>query len=148
MFTGSISALIANIFGYLSRLIHESTVVMPEVALKVFTKSTEIHSIVRIIFGNLLSFTVGGIFTLVFILILNYTGWRHLWWKNFAVTNGGFMLGTGLSLQLLGIAKEADLLSIILFYFAHLIYLTVAAFLVSRFGNSTSHVPDPSPTRL
>ena len=136
IFTGSISALIANIFGYLSRFIHKSTIVMPEVALKTFTKSYEIYSILGIIFGNLLSFTVGGIFALVYILVLDFTGWNHLWWKSFAVTNGGFMLGTGLALQLLGIAKEADLLSIIFFYLAHMTFLTVAAFLINRFGNS------------
>lgn len=134
IFTGSISALIANIFGYLTRFIHESTVIMPEVALKIFTKSYEIYSILGIIFGNLFSCTVGGIFALVYILVLDFTGWQHLWLKSFAVTNGGFIIGTGLALQLLGIAKETDLLSIILFYLAHITFLTVAAFLIDRFG--------------
>lgn len=108
IFTGSISALTANIFGYLSRLIHESTIIMPEVALQVFTKSSEM-AILGLIIGNLWSFIVGGIHALLFISVLDYTGWRHLWWKSFAITNGGWLLGTGPVLQLLGIAKEADL---------------------------------------
>jgi len=134
IFIGSISAQIANIFGYLSRFIHESTVVMPEVALKTFTRSYEIYSILGIIFGNILTYTVGGIFAFVYIMILDFTGWQHLWLKSFVVTNGGFMVGTSLALQLLGIAKETDLLSIILFYLAHITFLTVAAFLINRFG--------------
>lgn len=136
LLTGTVSAGIANIFGYLSRLIHQHTIVMPEAAAELFISPVQVHTLLGFIFGNLMSFTVGGIHAMAFIYILEVTGWRYYWLKSFAITTAGWLIGVGMLFRALNIpsVKEMDLLSSVLFYGAHLVYLTVSAFIVSRYG--------------
>jgi len=133
LLSGSVSAAIANAFGYLSRLIYKPTVVMPEAAAQLFVNSSQAHTVLGFIFGNMMSFVVGGFHALMFVYILDFTGWRFLWWKSLAVTTGGWLVGVGMLFRALGVGKS-DLYSAVLFYGAHLVYLTVSAIIVGEFG--------------
>jgi len=134
--SGTISAAIANTFGYLTKWIYAPTVIMPEVAAELFVNSSQIHTLLGIIFGNTWSFIVGGIHAAAYIFTLDFTGWRYLWWKSFAVTSTGWLLGVGLAFKALGIAEGSQnlILPSILFYGAHLVYLTTSAFIISKYG--------------
>ena len=134
--TGTIAAAIANAFGYFTKWLYPKTVVMPEVAAELFVKAQHIHNFLGIVFGNLLSFIVGGLYATALIFILDLTGWRFIWWKSLAVASTGFLIGVGLLFKALNIAywSRNYVLSPILFYGAHLVYLTIAAFIVGRYG--------------
>jgi hypothetical protein len=131
--SGSVSAAIANTFGYFTKSIYKPTVVMPEAAANLFIPSDQIHTVLGFVFANLMSFTVGGLHAVVYVIMLDLTGWRHFWLKSAANTTMGWFLVVGVIFRALGVGK-ADLLSSVLFYGAHLVYLTVSAYIVSTYG--------------
>jgi len=136
IFTGTVAALIANIFGYLSKLVYPPTIIMPEIASETWVNSSQVHTILGIVFGNLSSFVAGGLHALVFVTILDLTGWRFFWLKSLAVTTTGWLISSMFFLRILHIHQDAlnDILSSIMFYLAHLVYLTISAFLVKKYG--------------
>ncbi len=136
LLAGAVSAAIANTFGYLTKLLYPPTIVMPEVAAELFVHPEQTRTVLGIIFGNLWSYSVGGLHAVIYVFTLDLTGWRHFWLKSFAVTNIGWLLGVGLIFQGLGIATRVhdNILSVVLFYGAHLVYLTVSADIVSKLG--------------
>lgn len=131
--SGSVSAAIANSFGYFTKFIYKPTVVMPEAAANLFIPASQIHTALGFVFANLMSFTVGGLHAVIYVIILDLTGWRHFWLKSAANTTMGWFLVVGVLFRALGVHK-ADLLSSVLFYGAHLVYLTVSAYIVSTYG--------------
>ncbi len=136
LLTGAVSAAIANTFGYLTKLLYPPTIVMPQVAAEFFVHPEQARTVLGIIFGNLWSYSVGGLHAVVYVFTLDLTGWRHFWLKSFAVTNIGWLLGVGMIFQGLQIATriQGDILSVVLFYGAHLVYLTTSAYIVSKLG--------------
>jgi len=131
--SGSISAAIANTFGYFTKFIYKPTVVMPEAAANLFITSSETHTVLGFVFANLMSYTVGGLHAVIYVIVLDLTGWRYFWLKSAAVTTMGWFLVVGVLFRALGVYKTT-LLSSVLFYGAHLVYLTVSAYIVSRYG--------------
>jgi len=136
LLSGTVSAAVANTFGYISKSFYPLTIVMPEAAVELFVHPKQIHTILGFIFGNLMSFGMGGLHALAFVAILDITGWRYFWLKSFAVTTLGWIVGVGMLFRALGVASgnNPDLLSSVLFYGAHLVYLTVSALIIGRFG--------------
>jgi hypothetical protein len=138
--TGTISAAIANTFGYLTKLIDPNTAIMPEVAAELFLHKPYLHTFLGIIFGNIWSFVVGGLHAVAFVYTLEFTGWRYLWIKSLTVTSVGWLLGVGLLFRALNIADQVhkDPLGMVFFYLAHIVYASVSAFIVGRYGAKAS----------
>lgn len=136
LLSGTVSAAIANTFGYASKWFYKPTVIMPEAAVELFVRPEQIQTILGFIFGNLMSFGMGGVHALAFVTILDITGWQYFWLKSFAVTTLGWIVGVGMLFRALGVAygENPDLLASVLFYGAHLVYLTVSAFIIGRYG--------------
>lgn len=112
IFAGTVAALIANIFGYLSKIVYPPIIIMPEIAFQTWVNSSHAHT------------------------ILDLTGWRFFWLKSLAVTTTGWLISSIFFLRILHIHQDAlnDILSSIMFYLAHLVYLTISAFLVKKYG--------------
>lgn len=134
--TGSVSAQIANLFGYLSKLIYEPTVVMPEAVIEIFTRLSHVETPLGIILGNLWSYMVGGLHAVAYLLVLDLTGWRYLWLKSLAVTSMGWIMGVGVLFRWLGLASAhlRDIHSLAFFFLAHLVYASVSALIAGRVG--------------
>ena len=135
--TGTISAAIANTFGYLTKLIDIQTAIMPEVAAELFLHKPYVHTFLGIVFGNIWSYIVGGLHAFGFVYTLESTGWKYLWFKSLTVTNVGWLLGVGLMFRALHIAEQShkDPLGMVFFYLAHIVYATVSAYIVGRYGS-------------
>lgn len=133
---GTVSAAVANGFGYITKLLYPGTPIMPEVAAQLFVHGPRTLEWLTIIFGNIWSFIVGGLHAAGLVSTLDITGWRHIFWKSLAVTNVGWLLGVGILFRALDISSAAhsDPVAIILFYAAHLVYLTAAAILARAVG--------------
>ena len=138
---GTLAAFVANIFGYLSKLIYPSTIIMPEIAIIAWLNPPQIYSLLGIIFGNLCSFIAGGIHALVFIFVLDRTGWKFFWLKSFAVSTTGWLIFSIIFLRILNLLPNApnDIIPNLLFYGAHVVYLTISAILVKKFGVHKMH---------
>lgn len=136
LLSGTVSAAIANLFGYILRWLYIPTIIMPEAAAELFIRPNQMHTILGFIFGNMMSFGMGGLHAFAYVAILDITGWRYFWLKSFTVTNLGWLLGVGMLFRALGVASgtNPDLLSSVLFYGAHVIYLTVSAFIIGSYG--------------
>ena len=133
LLSGTVSAAIANTFGYFTKWLYPPTTVMPDAAMNFFVPPNEVQGILGFVFANMMSFIVGGLHAVMYVTVLDITGWRYLWWKSFAVTSMGWFMVVGVLFRSLGINRPT-LLSAILFFAAHLVYLTVSAFIVKRFG--------------
>ena len=153
LLSGTISAAIANIFGYISKFFYNPTIIMPEAAGELFIRPDQFNTLLGLVFGNMMSFGMGGLHAFAFVTILDITGWRHFWLKSFAVTNLGWLAVVGMLFRVLGVASKTnpELLSSVLFYGAHLVYLTVSAFIISRYGvpinELTENIGLRTPTR-
>jgi len=136
IFVGTLSAFVAMIFGYLLKLIYPAAIIMQEVAILSWVNSSQTHSFLGIIFGFLCGFIAGGIHASVFIYVLDRTGWKFFWLKSFAVSTTGWLLFSIILLRILYLLPYAlnDILPNILFCGQHVIYLTVSAILVNKFG--------------
>lgn len=136
LLSGTISAAVANTFGYISKWFYPPTIIMPEAAAELFVRPNQIHSTLGFLFGNLMSFGMGGLYAFAFVAILDITGWRYFWLKSFAITTLGWIIGVGMLFRALDVASGAnpELLSSILFYGAHFVFLTVSAFIIKRHG--------------
>lgn len=136
LLSGTISAAIANTFGYISKWFYNPTIIMPETAGELFIRPDQLHTLLGLIFGNVMSFGIGVLHAFAFVIILDITGWQYFWIKSLAVTNLGWLVGVGMLSRVLGMASgiNPDLFSSLLFYGAHIVYLTVSAFIISRYG--------------
>ncbi|PKM86307.1 MAG: hypothetical protein CVU87_12470 [Firmicutes bacterium HGW-Firmicutes-12] len=135
---GIIAAFIANIFGYLSKIYYPTAIIMPEIAAATWINDSQIHTVPGIIFGNISSFIVGGIHSLIYITLLDKTGWKYFWLKSLIVTTTGWLFALIFLLRILDLQPEAlnDIWASILFYGAHFVYLCVSAYIVKTLGVS------------
>ena len=139
--SGTVSAVIANLFGYLCKLIDPNTAVMPEVAAELFLHHPYIHTFLGMVFGNVWSFAVGGLHAFAYVYTLDFTGWRYLLIKSLTITNVGWLLGVGIMFKALNIADQThkDPLGMVFFYLAHIVYACVSAFIVNKYGERPNH---------
>lgn len=134
--SGSISALVANLFGYLSRLFYLPTIVMPELALRLWTEPASIPVTWSIILGNISSCVIGFLHAAAFIALLDLTGWRFFLIKSFVTTFTGWLLTSFFIFRLIGLDPHAidDPAANLWFLSAHVVYLTMSSYIVSRYG--------------
>lgn len=136
IFAGIIATAVANFFGYLSKMIYPPAIIMPEIAVETWVNASQIQTVPGMVFGNLCSFLVGCLHALILVLVLNWSGWRFFWLKSFLVTAIGWFLATIWVLRGLHLQPEAlnNIYVGIVFFAAHVVYLTVSAVLIAKYG--------------
>ena len=127
-----VSTCIGLLYSYFTKLIYKPTIIMPELFISIFINPSLVHTYRGFLVGNIGSFIVSIFHVFSFVFVLDYTGWRHLWWKSFAVTTTGYILAVGLMYLILGNYK--NILSLAIFYSAHLVYLTFSAYFIGKIG--------------
>ncbi|KUO63128.1 MAG: hypothetical protein APF84_11425 [Gracilibacter sp. BRH_c7a] len=114
---------------------------MPLLALELFLNVYPL-STHKIILGILTSFSMGGMYALLYLYTLDLTGWRYLWLKSIIVIVGSwFFFSAGLmSLLDIGQIYRDEPVSIAIFYFTHFIFATCLYFIIKLLGvNKSRH---------
>lgn len=135
-FAGSTAAIGANLFLYIINLfLPGNTVNMPQITMEIFLDIGS-YTILQRILGFSWSLVIGGTYAFIYIIILDWTGWKHLWLKAIIVVSGTwlFMAGSMMKLMNLSEATRNEPISILAFFIAHLFFATEIAFLVIKFG--------------
>ncbi len=131
---GSVAAVAANLFLYLLNLfLPGETVNMPQLTLEIFL-NTGAYTVLQRVLGFLWSLVIGGVYTFIYILVLDWTGWRQLWLKAVIVVSATWIFMAGLMMNTLSLATKTrdNPPAIAAFYVAHLFFATVTAFLVDK----------------
>lgn len=135
-FAGSIAAVGANLFLYIINLfLTGQTVNMPQITLEIFLNIGS-YTILQRLLGFIWSLVVGGTYAFIYIILLDWSGWHHLWLKAIIVVNGTWLFMAGLIMKLLNLsaATRNEPLAIAAFFIAHLFFATETALLVKTFG--------------
>ena len=137
-FVGGIAAIIANLFLYsVNMFLTGYTINMPETTAEFFLNidPDHIHILTRIL-GFIWSMVVGGLYSLLYIVALDLTGWDYLVIKALIVVSGGWLIGVGLAMKLVSIAQYTrnEPLSIAAFFVAHLVFATSVGLLTKKIG--------------
>ncbi|MBS3946906.1 MAG: hypothetical protein KGZ57_01195 [Dethiobacter sp.] len=133
---GPLAAACANLFLFAVNLfLPGKTVNMPQVTLEIFLIVGSYTALQRVL-GFIWSLVIGGAYTFVYVLVLDWTGWRHLWLKALVVVNASWLFMAGYVMNSLALAVETrhEPLSIAAFFVAHIFFATVMALLVIKFG--------------
>ncbi|EEG76278.1 hypothetical protein [Dethiobacter alkaliphilus] len=139
-FSGTVAAIAANLFLYLINLfLPGDTVNMPQLTLEIFL-NIGAYTTLQIILGFVWSLVVGGTYAFIYILILDWTGWKNAWLKALIVVSGLWVFMAGFIMKLLNLAEATrnEPLSIAAFYIAHLFFALLMSYLVQKFGEPTS----------
>jgi hypothetical protein len=135
-FTGGIAAICANIFLYVLNLfITGNNINMPQLTAEIFLNIS--HNNINLVSGMLgfvWSMAVGGIYSLVYISMLNKTGWNALFLKAIIIIIGSWLAGAGAIMRLLSLAEYVrdEPLSILAFFIAHILFACVLFLLVKN----------------
>ncbi|WP_366922669.1 hypothetical protein MFMK1_003144 [Metallumcola ferriviriculae] len=144
-FAGFIAALAANLSLYLiNQAIIGQNVNMPQVTLGIFLNNEVTNSLLIKVLGVIWSTIVGGVYSLLYLVALELTGWNNLWLKAIIVVNGTWLLGAGFMMNLLNITNYTrdEPLSIAAFYIAHMLFATYLYLLVDNFGQQYKNNKD------
>lgn len=133
---GLISAAIGKTSAIIVKHFYPPTITMTEVIAPIFFTNQNANTAVGFIFSTFLSLTVGGIYSFMYILLLDLTGWRYFWLKGFVVTSTGFLLSIGLLVKVLNLVpQEKNTVWIpIILYLAHMILMICQTVLVKMWG--------------
>ena len=96
---GAAAAVLANLTLHLINLlfINGQTINMPQLSVEFFL-NIDNYTLLHKILGFFFSLVVGGTYALVYLIILEKTGWNNLWIKAVIVVSGLWLLaGGGLS---------------------------------------------------
>lgn len=135
-FAGSVAAVGANLFLYAINLfLSGHTVNMPQITLEIFL-NIGTYTILQRLLGFIWSLVVGGTYAFIYIIILDWTGWEHLWLKAMIVVSGTWLFMAGLIMKLLNLsaATRNEPPAIAAFFIAHLFFAAEIALLVKHFG--------------
>ena len=139
--TGTIAAVAANLFLYIINLfLPGKTLNMPQLTLEIFLNIAS-YTILQRILGFVWSLVIGGIYAFIYLMVLDWTGWRHPLLKAVFVVSGMWLAMAGLVMKLLNLAVETrdNPLAIGAFYVAHIFFALVVALLVLRVGEQDIH---------
>jgi hypothetical protein len=145
---GSAGAVAANLFLYILNLfLPGRTVNMPQLTLEIFLNIGSYTFFQRAL-GFSWSLVIGGTYAFIYIMILDFTGWRILWLKAVIVVSVTWIFMAGFMMRLLALATETrdNPPAIGAFFLAHLFFATVVAFIVSKTawqGAPVSTCPNP-----
>lgn len=133
-FIGSLAGLLSLFL--LNLLIPGKPINMPQITYEFFLNPDNYPFYMKLL-TILWSTIAGGVYALVYIAALDFTGWDYALLKSFIITNGIWLFGTGLIMKLLNLAQfvRTEPLSIAVFYIAHLLFACYLYFLVTKFGS-------------
>ena len=138
---GTVSAVAANTFLYLVNIaLHGQTVNMPQITLEIFLNLGS-YTILQRILGFIWSLIIGGTYAFIYVIILDWTGWRSLWLKSIIVVSGTwlFMAGMVMKMMKLSTFTRDEPLAITAFYIAHLVFASVMSLSVRRYSGCCNH---------
>lgn len=139
VYTGSLSALAANLFLYIiNSLIAVPRINMPQLTVQLMFEQPDLTNIFVIILGIVWSMIIGGVYTFIYLIVLDFTGWNNLLLKSIAVITGLWLLGAGTIMKLFNILPEAraEPLAVAAFFIAHLFFAFVLKYLIQEFMKS------------
>lgn len=136
-FSGGIAAVIANLSLYAVNIFLPGyNINMPEVTAEFFLNidPNRIDILTRAL-GFVWSMIVGGVYSLIYIIALDLTGWKNLMIKALIIVTGGWLIGVGMVMKWLGIGEyiRGEPQSIAAFFGAHLVFAMILGLLVKRF---------------
>ena len=139
-FVGGIAAIAANLFLYLINFfLPGHNINMPELTTEIFLKfdPANIPTIIRIL-GFIWSMVVGGIYSFLNIMMLDWTGWRLIMVKTVIVILGAWLIIAGSVIKSLSLAEYVsdEPWSIASFFIAHIFFAVVLSLLTKHFGSS------------
>ena len=138
-FIGSLAA-IASIFFFFffNYFLPGQNINMPELTAEVYLKfdPAQIPIIIRIL-GFIWSLVVGIIYSFLYIVALDLTGWRWLTLKAIATILTMWLILTGVIMKSLSLGEYVsnEPLSIGAFFVGHIFFAFVLSFLANRFGS-------------
>lgn len=139
-FVGGIAAIAANLFLYaINFFLPGQNINMPELTAEIFLRfdPANVPAIVRSL-GFIWSMVVGGIYSFLNIMILDWTGWRLIMVKTVIVILGAWLIIAGSIIKLLSLAYYVsdEPWSIAAFFIAHLFFAFILSLLTKRFGSA------------
>lgn len=141
-FSGGLAAIAANFFLYgVNLFLPGDTINMPELTADIFLNidPKNITVITRIL-GFIWSMTIGGIYSLLYIITLDLTGWNNLTIKSVLVILAGWLLGAGSLIKLMSLVQYTrnEPLSIAAFFIAHIFFAIILSLIVKYVGAKNS----------
>lgn len=136
-FAGFIAAIGANLSLFLiNQFIPGQNVNMPQVTIEIFLNHEAYQHLIVRIMGVLWSTVIGGIYALLYVVALDLTGWNNLWLKALIIVNGTWLLLAGFTMNILNlnVYTRDEPMSIVAFYFAHMLFATYLYGLIYKFG--------------
>lgn len=136
-FAGVIGTLAAVLSLFLlNLLIPGKTINMTQITYEIFLNPATYPFYIKLL-TIVWSTIVGGVYALVYIAALDFTGWDYALLKAFIIVNGAWLFGTGFIMKLLNLTQfvRTEPLSLAVFYVAHLLFAFYLYFLVAKFGN-------------
>ncbi len=132
-FIGSLAGLLS--LHLLNLLIPGITLNMNQITLEFFLNPAPYPFYINLL-TIVWSTIVGGVYALIYIATLDYTGWNNALLKAFIIVNGMWLFGTGFVMKLLNLTQfvRTEPLSIAAFYIGHLLFAFYLYFLVTKFG--------------
>lgn len=133
---GLISAFLGKSSAIIVKLFYPPTLTMTDLLAPIFLTGAQAHTTAGLVFSSFLSLTVGVIYSMVFVLLLDLSGWRYFWLKSFLVTTFGYLTLAGLVVRLLNLVpKESYTVWVpIIIYAAHMVLMAVQTILVKMWG--------------
>jgi len=129
---GSIAATGANLFLYLINLfLPGNTVNMPQITVEIFL-DLGAYTILQRFLGFTWSLVIGGTYAFIYIIILDWTGWKYLWTKAIIVVSAMWLFMAGFIMRIMNLseATRTEPYKIAAFFIAHLFFATEIAILV------------------
>lgn len=133
-FSGTIAAILANISLYLiNLLIPGRTINMPQLSAEFFL-DIENYTVLHHIMGFVWSIVVGGTYALIYVFIVDNTGWNNLWIKSIFTISVIWLLAGGFAMRVMEIGQymRDEPLSVLAFYLAHLLFATYLSIIISK----------------
>lgn len=138
-FTGGISAALADLFLYiLNQFIPGDNINMPLLTAEFFLTITPGKvDLLTDIMGFIWSLVIGGIYAIIYVIILDLTGWEQMIIKALVVIFGVWIVLAGFFMRLLSLGQYVrdEPLSIAAFFVAHLFFSIILAILTKRLGS-------------
>lgn len=136
--SGGLAAALADLFLYiLNKFIPGDNINMPELTAEFFLAITpgKIDPLTDIM-GFIWSLVIGGIYAIIYIKILDFTGWEKLIIKSIIVILGVWILIAGLMMKLLSLSQYVrdEPLSILAFFIAHIFFSIILAIFTKHFA--------------
>lgn len=136
--SGGLAAAIADLFLYiLNNFIPGDNINMPELTAEFFLAVIPGEmDLLTTIMGFIWSLVIGGIYAIIYIKTLDFTGWDKPITKSIIVILGIWILIAGFFMKLLSLSQYVrdEPVSILAFFIAHIFFSIILAIFTKRFA--------------